>query len=103
MNCDERSHFLESGRNSDVSICSLGKSFSFKSCPSHFSVRELNCNGLDITGLQTDLVSPGAAGGGDETAAPAESDSCSGLFKLEMPEEKREVSGASAVTRVKCV
>lgn len=42
-------------------------------------------------------------GGGDETAAPAESDSCSSLFKLEMPEEKREVSGESAVTRVKCV
>lgn len=45
----------------------------------------------------------GRGGGGDETAAPAESDSCSGLFKLEMPEEKREVSGESAVTRVKCV
>lgn len=42
-------------------------------------------------------------GAGDGTAAPAESDSCSGLFKLEMPEEKREVSGESAVTSVKCV
>lgn len=42
-------------------------------------------------------------GPSNEKAALAESDSCFGLFKLEMPKEKTEVSGVNCVRNVICV
>lgn len=86
---------------SDSYLC--WEKFQFQNFSSIFlSITELNRNDWDIIPLQTEAICPRARCSVGK-AAPAESDSCFGWSKLEVPKEKTDLSDVNCVRNVKCV